>query len=648
MSKNYRDYKPFAPTGDHMYNYPETRGYMTKAIPKWITQNVLNLLPTKARTLDLLRSMGAIETGLSGWPIMRELESVFLEGFFKVNDLWEDVDNVPENSGTQSVDLVTMGMRLRQKPEITYEYWKRAYYHYSMFGMRFAFNEWDRKVLGSNFNKYMNDILKRRIDSYSMALNRLLWEHHLRGRTDASNRIIASYLNDAKGYASNASMQDVGSIPYYLNGLGFRIGFATSKTSFSSNFPYDDSETGHLHRIAAVTYHDGSYYRPDNPLHYTISAPNNTHAQWGVSGTGTVSRLVFSSLPFFWFPDAPGTPLFNGASSVNLWFLRPPASGDVYTIDGANYLYSESLLKLHRQVVGALIRGYHINYSTGDPTRARLRTDYLNSFFGTGSFVSTLPSEAVFDYGLGTIETYATTAPFLWTLPEPFQFSPAIGQYLQSFVSTNPNAAFQHNHWSRMLAVIRATRQPTIISARQTVSNTTFYPIYFGEYGIQTTGNPWAHAGFLSGADTRFSLKPTVLERLHSYMQNNGAEGQKILACHPNVAIALNLYAMSNIEWNAMNKRSYGPVDFRAEFPRYGDFVIYTDLMIPDGVIHVIVPSEKSLSFAFDANDFKLKEAATKNAVNLYMGFFIMRLLMSSAHQHGMIWGVKPDTLADV
>jgi hypothetical protein len=645
MPKEYRNYKPFAADGDHMYSYPETRGYLTKAIPKWITQNVLNLLPTKARTLDLLRSMGAIETGLSGWPIMRELESVFLEGFFKVNDLWEDVDNT---TSARSVDLVTMGMPLQNKPEITYEYWKRAYYHYSMFGMRFAFNEWDRKVLGSNFNKYMNDILKRRIDSYSMALNRLLWEHHLRGRTNASNQIIASYLNDAKGYASNASMQDVGSIPYYLNGLGFRIGFATHKTNFTSNFPYDNTETGLLHRIAAVTYHDGSYYKSDDPLRYTISG---TAAQWGISGTSPPdpTRLVFSSLPFFWFPDAPGTPLFNGASDTNLWYLRPPSSGDVHAAGGANYLYSESLLKLHRQVVGALIRGYHINYSgTGNADRARLRTDYLNSFFGANAYGNTQPLSSIFDYGLGSIETYATTAPFLWSLPEPFQFSPVVGQYLQNFVSTNPDAAFQHNHWSRMLAVIRATRQPTIISARQTVSSVTFYPIYFGDYGIQTTGNPWAHSGFLSGVDTRFSLKPTVLERLHSYMQNNGAEGQKILACHPNVAIALNLYAMSNIEWTATNKRSYGPVDFRAEFPRYGDFVIYTDLMIPDGVIHVIVPSEKSLSFAFDANDFKLKEAATKNAVNLYMGFFIMRLLMSSAHQHGMIWGVKPDTLADV
>jgi hypothetical protein len=337
MAKNYRDYKPFVAGGDHMYNYPETRGYLIKAIPKWITQNVLNLLPTKARTLDLLRSMGAIETGLSGWPIMRELESVFLEGFFKVHDLWEDVDNASSN--TRSVDLVTMGMPIRQRPEITYEYWKRAYYHYSMFGMRFAFNEWDRKVLGSNFNKYMNDILKRRIDSYSMALNRLLWEHHLRGRTDESNRIIASYLNDSKGYASNASMQDVGSIPYYLNGLGFRIGFATSKTDFSSNFPYNDTESGFLHNIAAVTYHDGSYYRPAQPLNYTITG---TAAQWGVSGGPNPVRLVFSSLPFFWFPDAPGTPLFDATNTSNsIWFLRPPGGGsDVYNIGVLNYLYS--------------------------------------------------------------------------------------------------------------------------------------------------------------------------------------------------------------------------------------------------------------------------------------------------------------------
>jgi len=647
MAKDYRNYAPFTSGGDHEYNYPETRGYMTKAIPKWITRNVLNLLPTKAKTMDLLRSMGAIETNLSGWPIMRDIESVFLEGFFKVADLWEDVDNA--TSQTRAIDLVGMNMPIPTRPEITYEYWKRAYYHYSMFGMRFAFNEWDRKVLGSGFNKYMNDILKQRINSYSMALNRLLWEHSLRGRVNQSNQVIASYLNDAKGYASNASMQDVGSIPYYLNGLGFRIGFATSKTSLSAGneFPYNDNETGYAHNIAAVTYHDGSYYTPANPLNFTISG---TRDQWGMS-TGenapAPQRLVFSSLPFFWFPDAPGTPLFDATAAQNRWWLNPSgANNDVYTIGGVDYLVSESLLKLHRQIVGALVRGYTIEYDTSLTGRGRLRNDYLRSFFGTGSATATQPDHNVFDYGLEKISNYATTAPFLWALPEPFQFSPIIGSFLENYISANTNQAFQHNHWSRMLAVIRATRQPTIISSRHTINNVTTYPVYFGTYGIQTTGNPWAHSGFAGGADTRFTLRPTVLERLHSYMNNNGAEGQKVLACHPNIAIALNLFAMSNIEWTAQNRRTYGPVDFRAEFPRFGDFVIYTDMMIPDGLIYVLVPSEQSLSFAFDTSDFNIKEVPTKNAVQLYMGFFIMRLILSSVHQHGLIWGVKPDTLA--
>jgi hypothetical protein len=181
---DYRGGKPFGGFQQNAdrFNYPETRGIFTKAVPRWIQKNVLDLLPKKAKTVDLLRKLGAVETGLSGWPQMREVKAFFPEGFFKVEDLWQEVHDFGNNPQWKMIDLVGMNQNVRPKPEVTFEYWKRAYYHYSMFGMRFAFNEWDKKVLGAQFNKYMNETLAGRIDSYSMALNRLLWEHSLRSR----------------------------------------------------------------------------------------------------------------------------------------------------------------------------------------------------------------------------------------------------------------------------------------------------------------------------------------------------------------------------------------------------------------------------------------------------------------------------------
>ena len=666
---NYRG-QGFYGSDDYAYRYPETRGLKHKAVPKWIERNVLNLLPTKAETLKLLRSMGAVETGLSGWPQMRELEAVFLEGFFKVNDLWSDVDNLSGSNATEMIDLVAMGKSTTQRPEITYEYWKRAYYHYSMFGMRFAFNEWDRKVLGSNFNRYMNEVLSKRIDSYSMALNRLLWEHGIRSRTiPGSSALGAVYRDDADGMTANASIQDVGTIPYYLNSPSFRIGFAVSlgggNNLNAANFPVAANTANGVTHICAITFHDGSIWNhrsasaPSNPNHVFPVTGGATAAQFGAGATTDANlHVVFSNLPYFWFPDAVGLPLFrydggsNGAPN-NRFYLAAPASGDDHSVtigsQTTNYRWRECHRKLYNQIVGALERGYSVTGAAQGASNT-VPNNYRRFFHGATSNTTDPLDLSVVDFGLETNRHVAWVAPFLWELPGPFQFSPALGDYLQRYINvpTNNEKILTHNHWSRILSVIRNTRQPTVISARHRIGTTDLYPIYFGEYGIQTTGNPWAHIGFLNGQDTRFTLKPQVLERLHSYMRNNGATGQKVLACHPNIAIALNIYAMGRIEWTAQNRRTYGPVDFRAEFPRFGDFVIFTDLMIPEGIIYVIVPSERSLSFAFDTQDFNIEEVPTKNAIRLYKGFFIMRLMMSSAHQHGMIWGVKPDTLSEV
>jgi hypothetical protein len=643
---DYRGGKPFGGFQQNAdrFNYPETRGIFTKAVPRWIQKNVLDLLPKKAKTVDLLRKLGAVETGLSGWPQMREVKAFFPEGFFKVEDLWQEVHDLG-TAQWKMIDLVGMNQNVRPKPEVTYEYWKRAYYHYSMFGMRFAFNEWDKKVLGAQFNKYMNETLAGRIDSYSMALNRLLWEHSLRSRQlPNSTRYGASYRHDAAGFQSSAEIQDVGSIPYYLNGLGFRIGIATNSTNLVETggaLRSGDSNTP-PHRIAAVTLHDGRWAPPTSPDGYPFSTQvqSGSGSQLG-SPEGTVTRILWSQTPFFWFPDAPGTPLFKGDSNESSAVVEL-AKADTATTAVDNISIGEGLRKLHYQVIGGLERGYKFAFGIlGDANYSKARL----VFYGTDIPNAERPVFAGttgIDYDMG----YGTALPFLWEMPAPYMFSPAWGAALQAYAGTNPDKALQHNHWSRFLAVIRATKQPLIISKRWDMGGGTIhYPIYFGQYGISTTGNPWAHSAFRGGIDTRFVLTPTVLERLYSYMKENDPNiGQVILACHPNVAIALNIYAMGQIQYFS-ERRSFGPVEFSAEFQRYKNFVIFTDLMIPDGVIYAIVPGENSLTFAFDDDSFQLRKGYLNNAIDFYYGYFIMRLMMSSCHCHGMIWGVRPDTL---
>jgi hypothetical protein len=644
---DYRGGKPFGgfQQGAEQFHYPETRGIFTKAVPRWIQKNVLDLLPKKAKTVDLLRKLGAVETGLSGWPQMREVKAFFPEGFFKVEDLWQEVHDFGNNPQWKMIDLVGMNQNVRSKPEVTFEYWKRAYYHYSMFGMRFAFNEWDKKVLGAQFNKYMNETLAGRIDSYSMALNRLLWEHSLRSRQlPNSTSYGASYRHDAAGFQSSAEIQDVGSIPYYLNGLGFRIGIATDRNSLVESGGALPQTAGATFNIAAVTLHDGRWAPPNSTLQqYPFATQLDSSAPGSSLGTsvGNVNKILWSQTPFFWFPDAPGTPLFTTATGT------PPVSITANALAGddtdaiAGISIGEGIRKLHYQVIGGLERGYRFKLATGSgaaENNARL------VFYGATASNATKPVFAGttgIDYDMG----YGTALPFLWEMPAPYMFSPAWGAALEAYVGTNTDKALQHNHWSRFLAVIRATKQPLIISKRWDIGGTIHYPIYFGQYGISTTGNPWAHSAFKSGIDTRFVLTPTVLERLYSYMKENDPNiGQVILACHPNVAIALNIYAMGQITYFT-ERRSFGPVEFGAEFQRYKNFVIFTDLMIPDGVIYAIVPGENSLTFAFDDDSFQLRKGYLNNAIDFYYGYFIMRLMMSSCHCHGMIWGVRPDTL---
>jgi hypothetical protein len=359
------------------------------------------------------------------------------------------------------------------------------------------------------------------------------------------------------------------------------------------------------------------------------------------SPEGTVTRILWSQTPFFWFPDAPGTPLFKGDSNESSAVVEL-AKADTATTAVDNISIGEGLRKLHYQVIGGLERGYKFAFGIlGDANYSKARL----VFYGTDIPNAERPVFAGttgIDYDMG----YGTALPFLWEMPAPYMFSPAWGAALQAYAGTNPDKALQHNHWSRFLAVIRATKQPLIISKRWDMGGGTIhYPIYFGQYGISTTGNPWAHSAFRGGIDTRFVLTPTVLERLYSYMKENDPNiGQVILACHPNVAIALNIYAMGQIQYFS-ERRSFGPVEFSAEFQRYKNFVIFTDLMIPDGVIYAIVPGENSLTFAFDDDSFQLRKGYLNNAIDFYYGYFIMRLMMSSCHCHGMIWGVRPDTL---
>lgn len=579
--------------GDQILQYPEHRGLYNRILPKWIETNVRELLTAKADTLNLLGKFGVVERELSGWPLQMNVKYGFLEGFFKVDDLWEEFDNL--NSSTQMFDLVTgtpaEGVNTPQRPEIEYNMHRRVFYDYAMYGMRFAFNEWDRRRLGrGEFNKYMTEILSSRIDSYGLALNRAMWEHWL-GRPNGYGHTTpkrASYRRDDNTFAAGSS--DLGSIPFYLNGLGFRIAIRNPNNSFTAGLANDSDRKP----IFAVTFHDGAMKGKKVPI-------------------GTSDALYFSGMPTYWFPDAPGLNIIE-RSGTNYVTLLDPSN---------TQLVNNNSLLIH-QTIGAMHRGYRLaNYvqTTGDTIH-----DKFWGFTPGGA-------EAVVD-----ISNISALESPVWDLPAPFYFSPSWKNY-----AYDATRIYDHDYWFRHLALVRSTKLPTVYSERTAHGSVQEYPIYFGDNGIQSTGNPWAHADYNGGADTRFTLTAVSLEKVWQYLSQNGVRGPKILACHPNVAIALNVYAMQNIEWRGTNKSSYGPVEFSAEFPRYRDAVVFTDMMIPDGVVYLVVPSEGSIKFYIDDASFSIEKLPTKNAIHLYGGYFLMRLVMVNAQSHALIWGVKPN-----
>lgn len=581
--------------------YPEHRGLYNRIIPRWIEKNVRDLLPTKADTYRMFEKFGSVETGLSGWPVQFNVKYGFLEGFYRVKDLWAEFDNLDSNA-IEMYDLVTgtpadpSTYPIPQRPEIEYMMHRRVFYDYAMFGMRFAFNEWDARRLGKGeFNRYMNEILSQRIDSYAMALNRALWEHWIgRPRTNSTPERPASYRRDGNDSFTGGEPQDLGSIPFFINGLGFRIGIRADDPSTSAVFP--GLAEGETKTVFAVTYHDGSLKGK------RVAASNQD--------------IYFSGMPVYWFPDTPGLPIIRRSGGQIQTLLDPNL---------VDYRNTNSLL-IH-QTIGNMNRGYRL-WTYQQPANST-NFDLFWGFNANGG-------EIAVSLGTSSSQAIQLESP-VWDVPSPFYFSPS----WKTFTHFDPQRIYDHSYWFRHLAVVRATKMATVYSERRADLGNE-YPIYFGENGVASTGNPWAHQDYQGGADTRFTLTAQALERVWQYLNQNGSRGPKILACHPNVAIALNVYAMNNIDWQGVNKRSYGPVDFSAEFPRYRDAVVFTDMMIPDGVVYIINPNEGSMKFLFDEQSFRIDKQPTKNAIHLYGGFFLMKLAMLDACSHAIIWGVKP------
>ncbi len=575
--------------GEQILRYPEHRGLYNRILPLWIETNVRDLLPLKTDTMRLLEKFGSVER-LFRWPLQMNVKFGFLEGFYKVKDLWADFDNLSAASA-QMYDLVTgtpSDIPPPQRPEIEYLFHRRVFYDYAMYGMRFAFNEWDMRRLGpGDFNRYMDEILAQRIESYGMALNKAFWEHWI-GRPGVKP---ASYRRDDNtSYGPGAS--DLGSLPFYINGLGFRIGIRSGDSAFP------DVGLGNTKNIFAVTYHDGSV----SGLKVDLTGPDS---------------IYFSGLPTYWFPDAPGLPIINNTGGTLTTLLDP-----------SNPSFKDNNSLLIHQTVGGMHRGYTLKTYTNTGTNH-------DNFWGftTGG----VPIAARLSNAPGDSQVNLESP--VWDLVSPFYLSPS----WRTYNGYDTNRIYDHDYWFRHLAVIRNTKLPTVYSERTVHGSATNYPIYFGDNGVNTLGNPWAHPDYQGGVDTRFTLTPQALERVWQYLTQNGVRGPKILACHPNVAIALNVYAMNNIEWRAMNKSTYGPVEFSAEFPRYRDAVIFTDMMIPDGVVYIITPSEGAVKFYIDEKQFRIEKQPTKNAIHLYGGYFLMRLVMVNAQSHAMIWGVKPN-----
>lgn len=272
------------------YTYAEGKGVFVRAVARYIRDGTLNLLPVRSPSYDLLKKAGVIKTGLVGWPQQFIIDIGLPEGFFRQGpNPWAYTFN-PSGTGSLSdfklYDPAASG-DLPAVPNIEHAYEQLARYDVARYGMRFAINLYDRVRLGpAMFNKRLKENMDRRINTYALQLNRMIWDNRLTAyHADGSNT----------SYTTNPSFETLGSIPFFFNGLMCRVGILVSGASRAAA----DTRPTNLpsgQQIVALTFHDGDFVNTPQPLYLGQQGGQHYSIHWSKSAVFFHPDLIGQTL----------------------------------------------------------------------------------------------------------------------------------------------------------------------------------------------------------------------------------------------------------------------------------------------------------------------------------------------------------------
>lgn len=570
---------PYGYETNRIYQYPERDGIFNEAVMNFIKDNIDNLLPVKTRTIDLLRKAGCLKTNLGGWPQVFDIEVDVPEGFYRVRDVWADTHEIDNTSDTFRYFDTAYGTISQQpgnsnwtprRPDIEHRGSRRIFYDYSFYMFRHAINKFERMRLQNKFNQWVEKNMRGRIDAYFTALNRELWK----------NGVAPGERYERDNTGSSGEDQSLGSIPFYINGLGFRIGAYLDSPATVPNTEQTIARSAGWY----LTFHNGVISVPRSERVYNLA-------------TG---GILFSNNAVFFHPRA------TDSFSNNRFF--------------------------HHHTIGALDRGYlNDSRSPFSSTNGLLR-------HGTNLGLD----DATVD-----VQQMGFRAPY-WGLITAYLLSPQwshaspTGQlsHLSSDLDNSVNIY-------RQLLLYRENRLPAIIAPVRdepgiaNVPAAMRYPIY----KLNETSNPWFNPQFGSNArtDTRAPVSAQIIEPLYYNLSANhgGVTSPKVFWTRPDIQASMNIKAMTNRTF-FQDRAKFGPVDFGMDVERYKDMVIYSDLIVPEGVAYLGVMDDDTLQFAFDTTQFKPEVIPLPKAVTYYQGFFAMKLMMINPVKWGILWGIKP------
>lgn len=270
------------------YTYAEGKGVFVRAIARFIHDGTLKLLPIRAPSFELLNRAGVIKRGLVGWPQQFVIDIGMPEGFFRQADPWTYTFNPSGNTPITDFTLYDPAAvgDLPARPDIVHAYEQMVRYDVSRYGMRFAVNLYDRVRLGpAMFNTRLKENLERRIDTYALQLNKMIWANS-----------VQTYHADSSNTTYSPGFETLGSIPFYFNGLICRFGLVTTSATRPTSLTGNE-------QIVALTFHDGDFVNTPAPLFLGTQGGTSYYIHWSRSAVfyhpdlvgKTVGQLVDTS-----------------------------------------------------------------------------------------------------------------------------------------------------------------------------------------------------------------------------------------------------------------------------------------------------------------------------------------------------------------